>query len=75
MEKQTFAELGISPDLLKAIEALGFEQPAPIQAQAIPPGIEGRDVVGQSQTGSGKTWHLPSRPCNDWMCKLAEYRC
>lgn len=55
MEKQTFAELGISPDLLNAIEALGFEQPAPIQAQAIPPGIEGRDVVGQSQTGSGKT--------------------
>ena len=55
MEKQTFAELGISPDLLKAIEALGFEQPAPVQAQAIPPGIEGRDVVGQSQTGSGKT--------------------
>jgi ATP-dependent RNA helicase DeaD len=55
MEKLSFQELGISADLLRAIEALGFEQPAPIQAQAIPPGIEGRDVVGQSQTGSGKT--------------------
>jgi ATP-dependent RNA helicase DeaD len=55
MEKQTFAELGIAPDLLKAVEALGFEQPSPIQAQAIPAGISGRDVVGQSQTGSGKT--------------------
>ncbi len=55
MDKQTFPELGIAPDLLKAIEAQGFEQPSPIQAQAIPPGIAGRDVVGQSQTGSGKT--------------------
>ena len=55
MDKHTFAELGISPDLLKAIEAQGFEQPSPIQEQAIPPGLSGRDVVGQSQTGSGKT--------------------
>lgn len=55
MDKMTFPELGIAPDLLKAIEAQGFEQPSPIQAQAIPPGIAGRDVVGQSQTGSGKT--------------------
>jgi ATP-dependent RNA helicase DeaD len=55
MEKLTFQELGIAPELLQAIETLGYEQPSPIQAQAIPPGIEGRDVVGQSQTGSGKT--------------------
>ncbi|HYF35206.1 MAG TPA: DEAD/DEAH box helicase, partial [Prosthecobacter sp.] len=55
MEKQTFAELGLSPELLKAIEAQGFEQPSPIQAQAIPVALTGRDVVGQSQTGSGKT--------------------
>ena len=55
MEKQTFAELGIDPGLLKAIESLGFEQPSPIQAQAIPVALAGRDVVGQSQTGSGKT--------------------
>ena len=51
----TFAELGLAPELLKAIEAQGFEQPSPIQAQAIPVALTGRDVVGQSQTGSGKT--------------------
>ncbi len=55
MEKKPFPELGLSPELIKAVEALGFDQPAPIQAQAIPPALEGRDVVGQSQTGSGKT--------------------
>ncbi len=53
--KPTFASLGISPAILKAIETLGFEEPAPIQAAAIPVMLEGRDVVGQSQTGSGKT--------------------
>ncbi len=54
MEK-TFADLGLSPELMKAIEAQGFEQPSPIQAQAIPVALTGRDVVGQSMTGSGKT--------------------
>lgn len=41
--------------MMKAIARLGFEQPAPIQAEALPPLLEGKDVVGQSQTGSGKT--------------------
>jgi ATP-dependent RNA helicase DeaD len=50
-----FAELGLSPELLKAIDQLGFEQAAPIQAEAIPLLMQGKDVVGQSQTGSGKT--------------------
>src|SRR5215204_73792 len=50
-----FSDLGLSADLLKAIDKLGFEQAAPIQAEAIPLLLEGRDVVGQSQTGSGKT--------------------
>jgi ATP-dependent RNA helicase DeaD len=54
-QKPTFASLGLSPAILKAVEALGFEEPAPIQAAAIPVMIEGHDVVGQSQTGSGKT--------------------
>jgi ATP-dependent RNA helicase DeaD len=53
--KPTFASLGLSPAILKAVEALGFEEPAPIQAAAIPVMLEGHDVVGQSQTGSGKT--------------------
>ncbi len=55
MDKKPFSELGLAPEILKAVEALGFDQPSPIQAQAIPPALEGRDVVGQSQTGSGKT--------------------
>src|SRR5437764_5194660 len=50
-----FSELGLSAELLKAIDRLGFEQAAPIQAAAIPLLLNGKDVVGQSQTGSGKT--------------------
>lgn len=55
MERHTFASLGISPEVLKAIDKLGFEEASPIQAAAIPALLAGRDVVGQSQTGSGKT--------------------
>jgi ATP-dependent RNA helicase DeaD len=55
MTPKLFSELGLSPELLKAIDQLGFEQAAPIQAEAIPILMQGRDVVGQSQTGSGKT--------------------
>lgn len=50
-----FFDLGLSPQLLKAIEAMGFEQPSPIQAKTIPPILEGQNIVGLSQTGSGKT--------------------
>jgi len=50
-----FSELGLSSELLKAIDKLGFEQAAPIQAAAIPVLLQGKDAVGQSQTGSGKT--------------------
>ena len=50
-----FSDLGLSPQLLKAIEAMGFEQPSPIQAKTIPPILEGQNIVGLSQTGSGKT--------------------
>lgn len=55
MTPKLFSELGLSAELLKAIDRLGFEQASPIQAEAIPPLMQGRDVVGQSQTGSGKT--------------------
>ena len=55
MERPTFVRLGLSPEVLKAVEALGFEEASQIQAAAIPVLLEGRDVVGQSQTGSGKT--------------------
>jgi ATP-dependent RNA helicase DeaD len=50
-----FSELGLSPELLKAIDKLGFEQASPIQAEAIPMLMAGHDIVGQSMTGSGKT--------------------
>ncbi|HXI50332.1 MAG TPA: DEAD/DEAH box helicase, partial [Candidatus Saccharimonadales bacterium] len=55
MTSKRFSELGLSPEILKAIDKLGFEQASPIQAEAIPVLLAGRDVVGQSQTGSGKT--------------------
>ncbi len=55
MTPKLFSELGLSEELLKAIDKLGFEQASPIQAEAIPPLLQGKDVVGQSQTGSGKT--------------------
>jgi ATP-dependent RNA helicase DeaD len=55
MEKRPFSELGLSPEVLKAVDKLGFEEASPIQTAVIPPLLEGRDVVGQSATGSGKT--------------------
>src|ERR1700760_3719551 len=50
-----FADLGLDPELLEAIRDVGYESPSPIQAQAIPPLLAGSDVIGQAQTGSGKT--------------------
>ncbi|PIE25649.1 MAG: ATP-dependent RNA helicase [Planctomycetota bacterium] len=50
-----FSSLGLSPRLLKALESKGYTQPSPIQAQAIPVLLSGRDLVGQAQTGTGKT--------------------
>jgi len=50
-----FGSLKLHPDLLKAIKELGFARPTPIQADAIPPAIEGRDILACAMTGSGKT--------------------
>jgi ATP-dependent RNA helicase DeaD len=55
MDTPPFSELGLTGDLLAAIETLGYERPSPIQAMAIPPALEGHDLVGLSATGSGKT--------------------
>jgi ATP-dependent RNA helicase DeaD len=55
MQKKLFAELGLAPELLKAVVQMGYEEATHIQAQAIPALLSGADVVGQSQTGSGKT--------------------
>ncbi|WP_025053282.1 DEAD/DEAH box helicase [Sulfitobacter noctilucae] len=50
-----FSDLKLSPKVLKAIDEAGYESPTPIQAGAIPPALEGRDVLGIAQTGTGKT--------------------
>lgn len=51
----TFEDLGLNPDILKALDECGYSEPTPIQAQAIPPILMMRDVVGLAQTGTGKT--------------------
>ncbi|MHA1134172.1 MAG: DEAD/DEAH box helicase [Alphaproteobacteria bacterium] len=51
----SFSNLGLSPNVVSAVEAAGFETPTPIQANAIPIAVTGRDVLGIAQTGTGKT--------------------
>ncbi len=51
----SFQQLGLAPTILKAVEEAGYEAPSPIQAESIPPLAAGRDLVGQAQTGTGKT--------------------
>src|SRR3989344_1615882 len=50
-----FYRLGIAPKLLDILESLNFKTPTPIQAQSIPTAIEGKDLIGIAQTGTGKT--------------------
>ena len=54
-ETGTFADLGLHPSILAAITAVGYEEPSPIQAQSIPVILAGHDMIGQAQTGTGKT--------------------
>src|SRR5262245_30148319 len=51
----TFSELSLSPAVLQALETTGYERPSPIQAQTIPLLLAGKDLIGQAQTGTGKT--------------------
>ncbi len=51
----SFTDLGLSPEILEAVHDVGYDSPSPIQEQAIPPLMQGKDVIGQAQTGSGKT--------------------
>ncbi len=50
-----FSELGLIPEILRALDESGYESPTPIQRQAIPPALSGKDVLGCAQTGTGKT--------------------
>lgn len=66
-QTSSFSALGISPEILEAIEVLGFDTPSSIQEQAIPAAIGGADIVGLSHTGSGKTlaFAIPALECID----------
>jgi ATP-dependent RNA helicase RhlE len=54
-EPNGFEQLGLRPELVRAVEDMGFRKPTSIQLQAVPPGLEGRDILGCAMTGSGKT--------------------
>src|SRR5438046_6036715 len=54
-EAAPFETLGLEAPLISALTALGYEEPTPIQREAIPPLLQGRDVLGQAATGTGKT--------------------
>ena len=78
-----FAELGLSPQLVSSLTALGFEEPTPIQEAAIPAILAGSDVLGQAATGTGKTaafalplierWALGKEPSDPVILVLAKY--
>ena len=78
-----FADLGLRPELLDALMELGYEEPTPIQRESIPRLLEGRDLLGQAATGTGKTaaFALPilaptSRgPCRAARCTRAVASC
>jgi ATP-dependent RNA helicase DeaD len=55
MDVATFGDLALRPELLRALTDLGYEEPTPIQTEAIPPLLAGRDLLGQAATGTGKT--------------------
>jgi len=55
MTDSTFAELNLSQPILQALTDMGFEEPTPVQEKCIPPLLQQKDVVGQAQTGTGKT--------------------
>lgn len=51
----SFADLSLAPEIIRVIDEIGYETPSPIQARSIPPLLAGRDLLGQAQTGTGKT--------------------
>jgi ATP-dependent RNA helicase DeaD len=54
-DTRSFVDLGLRPELVSALSSLGYEEPTPVQREAIPPLLEGRDLLGQAPTGTGKT--------------------
>ena len=62
MKVTKFEELGISEEILKAVEEMGFEEASPIQAEAIPAMLTKKDIIGQAQTGQGNSSLCYSMP-------------
>ena len=50
-----FTKLGLTKPLLEGVQAMGYGDPTPVQLRAIPPALEGRDIIASAQTGTGKT--------------------
>jgi ATP-dependent RNA helicase DeaD len=88
-ETPAFASLGLSRPLVAAVTALGYEEPTPIQREAIPLILDGQDVLGMAGTGTGKTaaFALPiiellsrkgpksNAPADSCSCRRANWRC
>lgn len=70
-----FQELKIEKNILKALEEAGYEQPTPIQQKAIPPVLDGHDLMGCAQTGTGKTCAFPCRSSNAYARRGKRARC
>lgn len=72
-EPQSFTQLDLSPIMLRALQRLGYSTPSPIQSQVIPVALEGRDIIGQARTGTGKTAAF-SIPILEMLDPLSECR-
>src|SRR5499426_1079707 len=68
----SFSDLGLSPELLRAVSEKGYSTPTPIQLQAIPAVLGGRDVLAGAQTGTGKTAALVLTPTRELAAQVAE---
>ena len=64
-----FQDLKIDDAILKAIHEIGYDQPTPIQEKAIPIVLEGHDLLGCAQTGTGRPLRFPSPCCSAWVAR------
>ncbi len=72
MTVTTFSELELDESLLEALQDKGFTRPTAIQAAAIPPALDGRDVLGSAPTGTGKTRRICCQRCST--CSISHVR-
>lgn len=71
-QQATFADLGLIPTLVERLEALEYSQPTPIQSHTIPYILEGKDIVGGANTGSGKTAAFRCQFCKKLFSKTKQ---